>query len=86
MAARSHIAWVWVRVCLPVSVWVSEFQKMCVVCSSSSSSETVVFLKLDCGRKACVKFPLHLPTPPQNKRGINFIPLEKPWGWVEPAC
>lgn len=44
---------------------------MCVVCSSSSSSETVVFLKLDCGRKACVKFPLHFPTPTPlpNKRG-----------------
>lgn len=38
--------------CLSVSVWVSEFQKMCGVCSSSSSSSSeTVFKCLIVGEK-----------------------------------
>lgn len=78
-----------------LSFWVSE-KKMCVVCSSSSSSETVVFLKLDCERKVCMKFPLCLPSSQKIERGnkhwstgkvlreggASLLREQCGWGWT----
>lgn len=85
VAAAGRVAGVWVKVCLPVSVWVSEFQKSCGVCPPHPL-QRLLCLKLDCGKEGLYEIPLLLPAPLRVEGGLSTGPLEKPWGRVELAC
>lgn len=77
MGRAVSCSWVWVRGCLPACLSGCLSSGHVCLCLLILSWR-LFFKKLDCERKACMKFPQCLPTSLPRIKGSKLCPLEEP--------